>query len=152
MPGGRLHSGAGRLRASLGPRGYNLRMETPTVEVPAAGFALTDLRDQPWIMDTEASTIFQVTWRACRRAGFRPQVASESSQWDFMAAMVAADVGAALLPQTICRRLDLGRVRVVRLRDPVLPWDLALIWRRDRYLVPAARAFVEVVRRRAGAA
>ena len=85
---------------------------------------------------------------ACRRAGFSPQVASESSQWDFMAAMVAADVGVALLPQTICRRLDPAQVTVVPLSAPELRWDLALIWKRGRHLPPAARAFVEVVRRR----
>jgi len=111
--------------------------------------ALRDLERIPFVLYRADFALHGHILEACRRAGFTPQVASESSQWDFMAAMVAADVGVALLPRTVCERLDRSRVRVVPLRDPVLRWDLALIWRRDRHLAPAARAFVEVVRRRA---
>jgi DNA-binding transcriptional LysR family regulator len=111
--------------------------------------ALRDLERTPFVLYRADFALHGHILEACRRAGFTPQVASESSQWDFMAAMVAADVGVALLPRTVCERLDRSRVRVVPLRDPVLRWDLALIWRRDRHLAPAARAFVEVVRRRA---
>jgi DNA-binding transcriptional LysR family regulator len=114
--------------------------------------ALADLSRTPFVLYRADFALHGQILEACRREGFNPQVASESSQWDFMAAMVAAGVGVALLPRTICRRLDRLRVRVVPLRDPVLRWDLALIWRRDRHLSPAARAFVEVVRARAGPA
>lgn len=112
--------------------------------------ALADLSRTPFVLYRADFALHGQILQACRREGFNPQVASESSQWDFMAAMVAADVGVALLPRTICQRLDRRQVRVVPLRDPVLRWDLALIWRRDRRLSPAARAFVEVVRARAG--
>jgi DNA-binding transcriptional LysR family regulator len=67
-----------------------------------------------------------------------------------MAAMVAADVGVALLPRTICRRLaPIAKVKVLPLVEPELRWDLALVWKRGRPLSPAGRAFVEVVRRHA---
>jgi DNA-binding transcriptional LysR family regulator len=78
-------------------------------------------------------------------------VVSESSHWDFIVAMVAANIGVALLPVTICRLLDRAQVRSVRLVDPVIPWDVALVWRRDRDLPPATRAFVELAGRRLAA-
>jgi len=108
--------------------------------------ALGDLRDTPLVLYRADFALHGHILDACRRAGFTPRVASESSQWDFMAAMVAADVGAALLPKTICRRLDPARVRVLPLAEPALRWDLALAWRRGHQLTPAARAFVEAVR------
>jgi DNA-binding transcriptional LysR family regulator len=37
-------------------------------------------------------------------------VVSESSHWDFIVAMVAANIGVALLPVTICRRPDRRQV------------------------------------------
>jgi DNA-binding transcriptional LysR family regulator len=111
--------------------------------------ALRDLETTPFVLYRADFALHGHILDACRQAGFTPQVAAESSQWDFMAAMVAADMGVALLPQTICRRLDPDRVRVIPLTDPVLRWDLALVWRRGRYLPPAASAFLEVVRRRA---
>jgi DNA-binding transcriptional LysR family regulator len=111
--------------------------------------ALRDLERVPFVLYREDFALHAHILEACRREGFSPQVASESSQWDFMAAMVAADVGVALLPRTICRRLDSAQVKVLPLVEPELRWDLALIWKRDRHLPPAARAFIEVVRRRA---
>jgi DNA-binding transcriptional LysR family regulator len=88
---------------------------------------------------------------ACRRAGFKPHVVSESSHWDFIVAMVAANIGVALLPQTICEQLDPEQVRSVELNQPVIPWRVALIWRRDRHLPPATRAWLELAERRLGA-
>jgi DNA-binding transcriptional LysR family regulator len=111
--------------------------------------ALRDLEQVPFVLYREDFALHGHILDACRRAGFSPKVAAESSQWDFMAAMVAADVGVALLPRTICRRLDPAAVKVLPLTDPELRWDLALVWKRARHLPPAARAFVEVVRRRA---
>jgi DNA-binding transcriptional LysR family regulator len=113
--------------------------------------ALRDLESFPFVLYREDFALHGHILEACRRAGFSPKVASESSQWDFMAAMVAADVGVALLPLTICRRLDSAQVKVLTLVEPELRWDLALIWKRGRHLPPAARAFIEVVRRHAQA-
>jgi DNA-binding transcriptional LysR family regulator len=113
--------------------------------------ALRDLERVPFVLYREDFALHGHILDACRRVGFSPNVASESSQWDFMAAMVAADVGVALLPRTICRRLDPAQVRILPLVEPELRWDLALIWKRDRHPPPAARAFIEVVRRRAEA-
>jgi hypothetical protein len=38
----------------------------------------------------------------------------------------------------------------VRLLKPIIPWNAALIWRRDRHLPPATRAFLDLARRRWG--
>jgi DNA-binding transcriptional LysR family regulator len=113
--------------------------------------ALRDLEGVPFVLYREDFALHGHILEACRRAGFAPKVAAESSQWDFMAAMVAADVGVALLPRTICRRLDAAQVKVLPLVEPELRWDLALVWKQGRHLPPAARAFIEVVRRHADA-
>lgn len=111
--------------------------------------ALRDLEHLPFVQYREDFALHGNILDACRREGFAPTVAAESSQWDFMAEMVAADVGVALLPRTICRRLGPRQVKVLPLVSPELRWDLALIWKQGRYLPPAARAFVELVRRQA---
>jgi DNA-binding transcriptional LysR family regulator len=111
--------------------------------------SLRDLEQTPFVLYREDFALHGRILAACRRAGFTPRIASESSQWDFMANMVAADVGVALLPSTICRRLDRAQVKVLSLAQPELRWDLALVWKRGRHLPPAARAFLEVARRHA---
>jgi DNA-binding transcriptional LysR family regulator len=110
---------------------------------------LRELAGLPFVLYREDFALHGRILDACRREGFTPRIASESSQWDFMANMVAADVGVALLPSTMCRRIAGAHVKVLPLVRPELRWDIALVWRRGRYLPPAARAFVEVVRRRA---
>ncbi len=112
---------------------------------------LRDLADAPFVLYRPEFALHGHVLDACRRAGFTPTVASESSHWDFLVAMVAADIGVALLPQTICRQLDRRQVRTVPLTDPVIPWRAALVWRRDRHLPPAARAFLALAERRLGA-
>jgi DNA-binding transcriptional LysR family regulator len=111
--------------------------------------SLRELEAVPFVLYREDFALHGHILDACRRAGFAPKVAAESSQWDFMAALVAADVGVALLPRAVCEWVDRARVRVLPLVEPELRWDLALIWKRGRHLAPAARAFVEVVRRHA---
>ena len=110
--------------------------------------ALRELRDTPFVLYRPEFALHGHIVEACRRAGFKPQVASELSHWDFIVALVAANIGAALLPQTICRQLDPAQVRSIPLADPVIPWDVALIWRRDRELPPATRAWLALCEQR----
>lgn len=70
----------------------------------------------------------------------------ESGQWDFIREMAAARIGVALLPETVCKGLDPQRLAAVPLTDPTIHWDLAVIWRRDRYLSFAAREWLALTR------
>jgi DNA-binding transcriptional LysR family regulator len=110
--------------------------------------ALRELAGTPFVLYRPEFALHGHILEACRRAGFKPHVASESSHWDFIVAMVAANIGVALLPQTICRQLDPEQVRSVPMTKPVIPWDVALIWRRDRHLPPATRAWLDLAQKR----
>jgi DNA-binding transcriptional LysR family regulator len=109
---------------------------------------LRELAGAPFVLYRPEFALHGHVLEACRKAGFEPHVASESSHWDFIVAMVAANIGVALLPQTICRQLDPEQVRSVPMTRPLIPWDVALIWRRDRHLTPATRAWIDLARRR----
>jgi DNA-binding transcriptional LysR family regulator len=113
--------------------------------------ALRELADTPFVLYRPEFALHGHILEACQNSGFQPSVVSESSHWDFIVAMVAANIGVALLPVTICRRLDRRQVLSVKMSEPVIPWDVALVWRRDRHLSPATRAWIELARRRLGA-
>jgi DNA-binding transcriptional LysR family regulator len=113
--------------------------------------ALGELEGTPFVLYRPEFALHGHILEACRRAGFTAHVASESSHWDFIVAMVAANIGVALLPQTICNQLDPREVRSVPMTEPAIPWDVALIWRRDRHLPPATRAWLDLAQRRLGA-
>jgi DNA-binding transcriptional LysR family regulator len=112
--------------------------------------SLRELAGTPFVLYRPEFALHGHILEACRRAGFAPHVASESSHWDFIVAMVAANIGVALLPHTICRQLDRRQVRTVPLARPVIPWDVALVWLKDRHLPPATRAFLDLAQRRLG--
>jgi DNA-binding transcriptional LysR family regulator len=63
----------------------------------------------------------------------KPRIAVRSGQWDFLAAMVQAGVGVAILPEPICRRLD----------EKTLRWQLGMIWREGVYLSHSAQAWLK---------
>lgn len=118
---------------------------------PLAGrrsLPLRDLRDSHFVFYRPDYALHGHILDACRRSGFTPEVVSESSHWDFIVELVAANIGVALLPQTICRQLDERRVRSIPMSDPLIPWKVALIWRRDRHLPPATRAWLALAERR----
>ncbi|MFB5266866.1 cidABC operon transcriptional activator CidR [Paenibacillus enshidis] len=114
-------------------------------EHPLAGrtrVALSELAEDAFILFQENFALHDRIIEECVRAGFQPRVVYESSQWDLISEMVAAKLGIALLPETICRDMDPRRVKVIPLTDPVIPWHLAMIWRKDRYLSFAAREWI----------
>lgn len=107
--------------------------------------ALKELAEEPFILFREDFALHDVITQECVRAGFQPEVLYRSSQWDFIREMAAAGLGLALLPETICRTLDPARVRPIRLADPVIPWHLAMIWRKNSYQSIAAREWIRFI-------
>ncbi|BAO87683.1 LysR family transcriptional regulator [Caballeronia cordobensis] len=108
--------------------------------------ALTDLAAEPFVFYGESLALNDVVLNACREAGFAPTIVGRSGHWDFMAALVQAGIGIALLPAPYCRRLDADAFTCRRVVAPEIHWDMALGWRRNGYLSHAARAWIEVAR------
>lgn len=73
--------------------------------------------------------------------GVKPRIAVRSGQWDFLAAMVQAGVGLAILPEPICQRLDKTTLRWIPLESD-LRWQLGMIWREGVYLSHSAQAWL----------
>jgi DNA-binding transcriptional LysR family regulator len=107
---------------------------------------LADLADQPFVFYGESLALNDVVLKACREAGFAPCIVGRSGHWDFMAALVLAGIGIALLPAQYCRRLDAAQFTCRPVVEPEIRWDMAVGWRRNGYLSHAARAWLAVAR------
>lgn len=81
-----------------------LHVAVPTERAPTVvgsgdpAVPLAALRDEAWIMDTESSSIHQAVLRACRRAGFEPNIRSYCKDYSVIIALVEAGLGVAMLP------------------------------------------------------
>ena len=84
---------------------------------------------------------------ACRTAGFEPRVACESGELETVRALVAAGLGLALLPQLATRRLPEDCV-AVRVSEPVVRRQLAVLSRAGHTSSPAAAAFRALLMKR----
>jgi DNA-binding transcriptional LysR family regulator len=107
---------------------------------------LADLAAEPFVFYGESLALNDVVLSACRAAGFAPTIVGRSGHWDFMAALVLAGVGIALLPAPYCRRLDATQFTCRPVVEPEIPWEMAIGWRRNGYLSHAARAWLDVAR------
>jgi molybdate transport repressor ModE-like protein len=89
---------------------------------------LGELRDEPWLSGSCASSCAEVVVASCRRAGFEPNIAYESDDYHVLQGFVAAGLGVTLLPD-----LALPTLRadvVVRPIDPSPP--LRRVWAATR--------------------
>ncbi len=104
---------------------------------------LLDLSGEDFILFRQEFSLHDRVKEACIREGFKPQVAYESSQWDFIYELVCASQGISFLPETICAKLDTRKVRVIHSVEPGIDWNLAVIWKKDSYLSHAAKGWIE---------
>lgn len=112
-----------------------------------APLRLESLQEEPFLLYTQAFTLSERLEQACQEAGFMPQVAARSSQWDFLTAMVRSGMGVAFLPEPVCHRLTPDGL-VLRPLEPELSWRLGVIWPSERYLSRTAEAWLALCRQR----
>jgi DNA-binding transcriptional LysR family regulator len=106
----------------------------------AAALPLTALREEAWIMDTESSSIHQAVLRACRRAGFAPNVRAYCKDYSVIIALVEAGLGVAMLPGLALRDRPI-RALVLPI-DPPLERSVLVAVKPERRGHPAVAAML----------
>ncbi len=106
---------------------------------------LKALAGMPLVLLKDDFALTRSLRHAFSAAGFEPQIAAQSGQWDWLVAMASAGMGVALLPEPFIHRLAIGHLDAVRLVEPQLQWQAAHMWR-GPYLSHAARAWLDVCR------
>jgi DNA-binding transcriptional LysR family regulator len=105
---------------------------------------LSELKDEEFIFYSEEFALHQIMWNQFINQGFEPNILFKSSQWDFMAEMVAANLGVTALPESICNRITNSEITIIKML-PSVNWSLAVITKKDRYISNAARAFIDFI-------
>ncbi|MNB88546.1 DNA-binding transcriptional regulator CynR [compost metagenome] len=100
------------------------------------------LAEHPLLIYNEDFALSRQLMQLFSQHGVKPRIAVRSGQWDFLAAMVQAGVGIAILPQPICERLDKNTLRWIPLQSD-LHWQLGMIWREGVYLSHSAQAWLK---------
>ncbi|WP_338471652.1 LysR family transcriptional regulator [Niallia sp. XMNu-256] len=107
---------------------------------------LSELKNESFILLTEDYALHDVVKQACMQSGFQPTVAFKSSLWDLIGEMVTAKLGISLIPWSMVSRFNHRNVHAISISDPLIEWELVLIYRKNKYLSFAARTFIEYIR------
>ncbi|BDH47516.1 LysR family transcriptional regulator [Salmonella enterica subsp. enterica serovar Choleraesuis] len=100
-----------------------------------------ELADKPLVIYNEDFALNRQLMQMFGEHGVKPHIAVRSGQWDFLAAMVEAGVGVAILPEPICSRLSPEKLIWLPLNCS-LQWQLGMIWREGGYLSHGAQAWI----------
>ncbi len=111
---------------------------------------LLELKAEPFILFAKGFAVRHHVLQTCSALGFEPAIAYESSQWDLLVEMVSANLGVSFLPESICSKIVNSDVTIVPVTDPSIPWSLAVIWNKERYVSYAMREFLRFVRLTSG--
>jgi len=105
---------------------------------------MQELQDEKFILFSEDFTLHDRIIQECRKAGFNPDVAYVSSQWDFISEMIGEQLGIAILPRAIASKVNGELVKSVPIR-PSIPWKLVTITKKEKYISRAAQAFIQFI-------
>ncbi|WP_173917180.1 LysR family transcriptional regulator [Halobacillus sp. Marseille-Q1614] len=108
---------------------------------------LEELKDEWFILFNKDFALNDRIREACKKAGFLPKVISESSQWDFIGKMIAANLGISILPYSVSMLLK-EEVHTVKVIKPMIEWDLAVIWKKNHYLSYATKEWLKFMQDR----
>lgn len=102
-----------------------------------------DLKDLPLVLLNKEFGLTRTLNRQFLEAGFAPNIAAQSSQWDWLVAMASAGMGVALLPEPFIHRIADNHLQAVRLTTPDISWEVAYVMQ-GTYLSHAARAWLKI--------
>ncbi|KGP92142.1 LysR family transcriptional regulator [Pontibacillus chungwhensis BH030062] len=106
---------------------------------------LAELAHEKFILFQEDFAMHDIIQTYCQSVGFTPEIELESSQWDFIVEMVKAHIGIAIMPKSICEKINSTEVKNIPVVNPCVPWTLSIIVKQDRYLPYAAREFIQFI-------
>lgn len=104
--------------------------------------SLEDIKDEPFAFFTEEFSLYQTVVNHFQNIGVRPNIVCKSLNWDFISELVHSDVGVALLPASICKRLLKRSFNVVDL-EPNISWRVSMVWGHDIFISNASTLWIE---------
>lgn len=111
---------------------------------------LEELAPYPFILFETGFALNVLITSAFRKRRLELKEAARSAHSDFIVALVAAGLGIAILPRLVIGSQLTAGVKSVRIDEPDLTWHIAVIWRKDAALSPAALKWLDLVHERVG--
>ncbi|MGX9136110.1 LysR family transcriptional regulator [Rummeliibacillus sp. JY-2-4R] len=105
---------------------------------------MNELKDENFILFKQ-EFIHEIIVQHCLRAGFRPKIAYEISEWGFISEMIGENLGIAICPKPMAKKVDQNLIKVIPIVNPSIPWNLGLISKKKKHASPAVQEFIKYV-------
>lgn len=102
---------------------------------------LEQLKDESFVMFSEAYSLRRIVLAACKQAGFVPRIGFEGEETDTIRGLVAAGLGVSLMPQMALTETSPLQPAKVHVIEPTVTRTIGLIRRKDEKLPPVADVF-----------
>ncbi|MBS8266107.1 LysR family transcriptional regulator [Mesobacillus boroniphilus] len=105
-----------------------------------------DLKNESFALLNETFLLHHHVIKACREAGFEPNIYFKSSQWDFLTELVCLNQGISILPRPILARFNSQNIKQIPIEHPEMKWRIAIIIKKNRYVSFAAQKLIDYVK------
>ncbi len=106
---------------------------------------MRELHNETFILFKREFAIHEIIIQECLKAGFRPEIAYESSQWDFISGMIGENLGISIFPKPVAKKVDQDLIKAIPIDNPIFPWNLGFISKKKKSASPAVREFVQFI-------
>ena len=106
---------------------------------------MKELQNETFILFKKDFGFHELIIQECVQAGFRPEIAYESSEWDFISGMIGENLGISIFPKPIAKKVDQDLIKAIPIVNPSIPWNLGFISKKKKYASPAVREFIQYI-------
>ncbi|MFH7829491.1 LysR family transcriptional regulator [Bacillus luti] len=105
--------------------------------------SIVELQDYPLILLPQNFFLTELITSHCQQFDFTPKPILEISTMESLIQMVSKGMGITVLPKPYIDFLQNTNIQALKIIDPTPTIDIGLIYRKDKYMCAATRAFIE---------
>lgn len=105
---------------------------------------MRDLQNETFILFKQ-EYIHDLIVQECQKAGFKPKIAYEISEWGFIGGMIGENLGVSICPKPITKKIQNDLIKSIPIVNPIFPWELGLISKKKKRASPAVREFIKYI-------
>ncbi|RID87011.1 LysR family transcriptional regulator [Peribacillus asahii] len=109
--------------------------------------ALSDLRNDDFVLFPKGYVLHQIAFNACEQAGFIPQITAEGEDMDAIKGLVSAGIGVSLLPDGTLYNTTPPSTVKIKIDTPRVKRTVGIITSKHRELAPTEKVFYEFVKK-----
>ncbi|WP_026695542.1 LysR family transcriptional regulator [Peribacillus kribbensis] len=107
---------------------------------------LEEIGNSPLVMlhRTKGTGIFDEIIKEFSERGIEPNVLCKCPDVNVLLSLVSAGIGASIVPKSAVPPYMSHKVRVLEIKDSLVHSNVALVWKKERYLSKATQQFIEL--------